>query len=546
MSICIIDPAAHMPGLKLLFPEAEYFSHEPDSFFTYISTHHYTKQKNKEEYGFEYRTDWENINSNNFSTVFIVAPLMDYFNVVTTVLTPHLDRMLKKIREIFIQNTFQKICLFDIYDYDYDPNDINTELRVVYYFKRNYNKNKSYKTNVFPFPCSMFVKPCVLSSMLNLNLNNKPSINKAMWAGCLYNHTDNNFTPPIVRNRVGMFEQIKDNLSVYNSLPYSEYIEKIRQHKIIVDLIGVGEPNKRTFEALSNGILLMTMVNDLEWGFYPNDKFHPDTIFTSASDFREKLNRLLNNEAHYQSCLAIQNKLVKKYFNKEWLSLYIKKKIGIHEKVTLFITACKRPDLMYQTMLTFVAYNTYPIEEAYIFEDSGEQDIHPYISSLAPFPVKILYTKKNRGQMRSIENGLQYIKTPFVFHCEDDWEFYDYGFIEKSLNILKKEPLMTSPWLRSYSDRLNNIKYTHGDGYIKFAPEVTNTLSFNPGLRTVETEKMFAPYTPDKLRTLCEGGLDHALYKIGRHAGMTDNVEGYVRHIGWHRHVYNTLGIEKF
>ena len=69
MSICIIDPAAHMPGLKLLFPEAEYFSHEPDSFFTYISTHHYTKQKNKEEYGFEYRTDWENINSNNFNRI---------------------------------------------------------------------------------------------------------------------------------------------------------------------------------------------------------------------------------------------------------------------------------------------------------------------------------------------------------------------------------------------------------------------------------------------------------------------------------------------
>ena len=86
MSICIIDPAAHMPGLKLLFPEAEYFSHEPDSFFTYISTHHYTKQKNKEEYGFEYRTDWENINSNNFdiksSFVFEAALIKLTFEII--------------------------------------------------------------------------------------------------------------------------------------------------------------------------------------------------------------------------------------------------------------------------------------------------------------------------------------------------------------------------------------------------------------------------------------------------------------------------------
>jgi hypothetical protein len=45
MRLCIIDPAAHIPSLKLLFPEAEYYAHEPDSFFRYVTTHHYTKKQ---------------------------------------------------------------------------------------------------------------------------------------------------------------------------------------------------------------------------------------------------------------------------------------------------------------------------------------------------------------------------------------------------------------------------------------------------------------------------------------------------------------------
>jgi hypothetical protein len=35
MKICIIDPAAYIPSLKLLFSEAEYYSHDPDDFFTF-------------------------------------------------------------------------------------------------------------------------------------------------------------------------------------------------------------------------------------------------------------------------------------------------------------------------------------------------------------------------------------------------------------------------------------------------------------------------------------------------------------------------------
>jgi hypothetical protein len=328
-SICIIDPASHIPGLKYLFPESDYFSHEPDNFFTYISTPHYTKKQLLEEYGFEYRTDWSVINDKQYKIIMLVAPLMDYFNPLSPSMIPHMKRMLSLLSSILTNNKFNKVLLFDMYDYDYDPNDINDTLPIQYYFKRNYNSKKQYKSNVFPFPCSMFVKPCVLTTMLQKNLYNQDfKYHAPMWAGGVYTHVDTNYNPPIVRDRKAIFEKIKDKLIVYSGLSIQDYIKAIRHHSIVVDLLGVGDPNKRTFEAFANGTLVMSMIKDLNWGFEDGDRFHPDTIFTTSEEYEEKLTKLLKDRSHYDACLRIQNTLVEKYFTKEKLRTYILNKIG--------------------------------------------------------------------------------------------------------------------------------------------------------------------------------------------------------------------------
>lgn len=548
--ICIIDPAAHFPSLKTLFPEAEYYAHEPSEKFTYTSTVHLNNEQFKKEYGFSYRTDWETITQKNYNVVFIVAPLLDYYNTLSPELKKYTDYMLQKLRTLLIQNTFSKVVLFDIYDYDYDPNDINTELRVDYYFKRNYQKTKSYKQNVFPFPCMMFVNPCVLDTMLKRNYQFSTQKNRQpMWAGSLYDHVDTNYSPPIERRRKTMYEQIKHTLVTYTGLDHATYLQKIREHGILVDLIGVGDPNKRFFEGLANGTLVMTMTSSLDWGFYPGDDFHPGTIFSTAEEYMQKLMRLVADESFYRECLAQQYKIVDKYFTKEWLRTYIEKKIGIQDKVTLFVTACKRPDLLETTLKTFVKYNTYPIEEVIIMEDSGQQGIDDFAHSIFSCPVRILYTKKNRGVMRSIENGLQYIRTPYVFQSEDDWEFYDYGFIEKSFEILKKNSNITVVQLRSYQDLSRyNFPLVQKDNYLTCGTPENNIGNFtnNPGLRTTENTRMFAPYTLETIPTLCEGGLCSSYRKLGMTSALTDNPNGYVAHTGWGRRVYGTLQDEKF
>lgn len=539
MKLCIIDPAAHIPSLKILFPESEYFAHEPDGFFRYITTHHYTKQQNLETYGFEYRTDWDNITSYKFDYLIICAPLWDYHNSNT--LAPLFKNMTDRIKYIIDNNKFKSVILFDIYDYDYDPNDLNSPWKIDYYFKRNYNKTKKYLANVFPFPYIMFVKPCVLGMVINPSENTTPNkINRALWAGGIYNHIDEK--KGIYRMRQDIFNQIKDSIDT-GYFPENEFINMLRKYKVVVDLIGVGDPNKRTLEILSNGSLMLSMCGDLDWGFDDGDEFHPDTFFKTADEFKYKLDKILNDEEHYKMCLEQQQKIIKKYFNKKWLRSYIEKiiKYDVNDSVSLFLTSCNRPELLRATLESFVKYNTHPIEYGVIVEDSGLKGINDFAHTIVPFPLKIIYANERRGQMKSIENGLPFLNTKYVFHCEEDWEFYNYGFIEESMKILKKNDKITGVRLRSFQElkgRYNfDITKVENEDYYKVSGHYTS-YSWNPSLRTIEVQTMFTPYDKSTLHSICEGGLAKAFEDLGCITVTTNKAEGYVRHIGWNDHVW--------
>ena len=138
-------------------------------------------------------------------------------------------------------------------------------------------------------------------------------------------------------------------------------------------------------------------------------------------------------------------------------------------EVTLFLTACNRPQLLKTTLESFMKYNTYPIKEAIIVEDSGINGINDFALDILNFPCKIIYNEKKLGQMKSMENGLKHIKTDYVFHCEEDWEFYNFGFIEDSFELLKKDSKICCVLLRGYDEnRINSgihLDFTDRGGY---------------------------------------------------------------------------------
>ena len=110
------------------------------------------------------------------------------------------------------------------------------------------------------------------------------------------------------------------------------------------------------------------------------------------------------------------------------------------KEVTLFITSCGRPHLLIRTLQSFVKYNTYPIKEAIVCEDSGIKGVVDFVKHLLPYPVSIYYNESRIGQMKTIEKYTTFINTTYVFHLEDDYEFFDYGFIELSFKIMDSDP----------------------------------------------------------------------------------------------------------
>jgi hypothetical protein len=329
MKICIIDPAHHIPGLTRLFPEADYYAHVPDHFFNYYWTNHMIPSEFEKYYQFQYRTDWSSITSENYNYVFIVFPLYDALDNKSFFKLSALA-MLEKVYSIIRSQSFQHVSMFDIYDYPYDPSTISIDQPINTFFKRNYSMKKSYSSNVFPFPLSMFVRPCVLWNMLHFveKPEMEPSIKimDAIWIGGIYTHIDNNEN--IIRDREGMFNQIKPYVVSYTYLPYDEYLNTFKKYAIVVDLIGVGDPNKRTFEILSSGSLIMTNIVDLNWGFENNDSFSELCTFSDGNEFLRKKTILLENKKAYQEALANQNYLIHKYFNKDTLRKYIMERLS--------------------------------------------------------------------------------------------------------------------------------------------------------------------------------------------------------------------------
>lgn len=217
----------------------------------------------------------------------------------------------------------------------------------------------------------------------------------------------------------------------------------------------------------------------------------------------------------------------------------------MNKPVTLVITACGRPHLLKRTLESFMKYNTYPIIEGFIIEDSGQPNINDFAHEIVNFPLTIIYNEKRMGQMFSLEKVYTQVKTDYIFHCEEDWEFYNPNFIEHSFQILDDDPNITSVHLRSYEDQISrynlNLEHIQKDFY-NIVETIKGTDSdkragavffFNPGLRHRKVFMAKIPYDKD-----CEGTIGYYLDSIGMYSAITKNKDGYVRHIGWDEHVW--------
>lgn len=185
--------------------------------------------------------------------------------------------------------------------------------------------------------------------------------------------------------------------------------------------------------------------------------------------------------------------------------------------ITLVVTSCARWDLLTHTVASFTRYNTYPTDATIIQED-----------------------REREGQIVTIDKAYAKVTTPYIFHCEDDWEFLAPGFVEKSMEILECCPDIITVWLQ------NGMKHpTEKRGNITLLQrgfrDIYHGFSFTPGLRRLADYQKIGRYQ-DHVPTrrgvahdVGEGGLSKLYDSMGYRAAILDDT--YVRHIGENRHI---------
>jgi len=222
-----------------------------------------------------------------------------------------------------------------------------------------------------------------------------------------------------------------------------------------------------------------------------------------------------------------------------------------NKEVTLFITSCGRPHLLKTTLLTFVKYNTYPIKEVILCEDSGIKGIVDFAKEILPYPIKFCYNEERIGQMKTIEKYIKLVETPYVFHLEDDYEFFDYGFIELSLKILDSDPNISQVLLQDEQHDFYKVDIGNplcykilGDdpndpniNKLNYGNGALSCFSWRPSLKKKEIALLRIPYElwDD------EYTLELEINKRGLYSVITKNIKngrkGFCTHIGENDHV---------
>lgn len=109
--------------------------------------------------------------------------------------------------------------------------------------------------------------------------------------------------------------------------------------------------------------------------------------------------------------------------------------------ITVTITSTGRFNLLTRTIDSLMKTIGRPVK-VIISDDSQDSEQHRLIlaeyGGISGFDVYI--QDENIGQAKNLDFLYGLVDTPYLFHCEDDWEFGETGYIEDSLDILAECP----------------------------------------------------------------------------------------------------------
>lgn len=205
---------------------------------------------------------------------------------------------------------------------------------------------------------------------------------------------------------------------------------------------------------------------------------------------------------------------------------------------TIVVTSCGRFDLLRETLQSLFRQLDRQAARVLVIEDSGNDAVRDAVSGLGP-AIDVIVNTPQLGQMKAIDKAYATVTTPYIFHCEDDWEFFRSGFIAESIALLKARPDVSMVGLRPRAElntlvrempveRVGALEYFVLDPSLH--PEYFS-YSFNPGMRRLADVQAMGPlaaigYEPD---------VSYAFKQRGFRIANLQHPA--VRHIGEGRHV---------
>lgn len=135
-------------------------------------------------------------------------------------------------------------------------------------------------------------------------------------------------------------------------------------------------------------------------------------------------------------------------------------------RVTFSITTCKRTDLFVRTMNSFLqcCLDVDLIDEWICVDDMTAEEDREKMRSLYPFFRFLWKDATDRGHPRSMNIIRKEVHTPYLFHCEDDWQYFSpKPVITEAIAVLESDPTIGQILInRNYAEEANGFEISGG------------------------------------------------------------------------------------
>lgn len=205
--------------------------------------------------------------------------------------------------------------------------------------------------------------------------------------------------------------------------------------------------------------------------------------------------------------------------------------------ITLCLTIGKRPQELRQTLQGLQALQALTdFAQVVAINDFGDEATSQAFQSLCP--QGLLLNPGRQGHHKAVDTLYQHIRTPYVFHCEDDWAFDSLPDWAALKRLLQARPELTAVCLRKLQDfqltpeELARVRFDEQQGlqlaYLHPLHEQWHGYTFNPHLARMDTYRALAPFA----RFGKERHISRQFRSQGRHVAYLQ--AGHCQHIGVH------------